>query len=74
MAKTLTDVREISKLAYGFMASRALFAALELRLFGHIAVGGAGDLTEWSLCDRQAVTGALRSKLQPCNRLCFFVA
>ena len=47
MAKALTDVREISKLAYGFMASRALFAALELRLFGHIAAG-ARDLAALS--------------------------
>ena len=39
MAKTLADVREISRLAYGFIASRALFAALELRLFGHVAAG-----------------------------------
>jgi 2-hydroxy-4-(methylsulfanyl)butanoate S-methyltransferase len=29
----LTDVRDISRIAYGFMASRALFAALEIDLF-----------------------------------------
>ena len=57
MAKALTDVREISKLAYGFMASRALFAALELRLFGHIAAG-ARDLDALS-----AATGAAKHRI-----------
>jgi 2-hydroxy-4-(methylsulfanyl)butanoate S-methyltransferase len=32
-----TEVRQISKLAYGFIASKALFAALNLELFGHVA-------------------------------------
>lgn len=41
MAEALTDVRQISKIAYGFMASKALFAALNLRLFGHVADGAA---------------------------------
>lgn len=31
--EAITDVREISRIAYGFMASRALFAALEIDLF-----------------------------------------
>jgi 2-hydroxy-4-(methylsulfanyl)butanoate S-methyltransferase len=35
--KPLEDVRDISRIAYGFMASKALFAALNLDLFGHIA-------------------------------------
>ena len=35
----LTDVREISRIGYGFMASRALFAALDADLFGHLADG-----------------------------------
>ena len=39
MADALTDVRQISKLAYGFMASKALFAALNLELFRHLADG-----------------------------------
>jgi SAM-dependent methyltransferase len=39
MTIPLTDVREISKLAYGFMASKALFSALNLELFGHISKG-----------------------------------
>ncbi|MCH7651859.1 MAG: methyltransferase, partial [Nitrospinae bacterium] len=29
----LTDVRQVSRIAYGYMASRALFAALDLSLF-----------------------------------------
>jgi hypothetical protein len=39
-AAPLDDVRDISKLAYGFMASKTLFVALELDVFGHLA-GGA---------------------------------
>ena len=44
----LTDVRELSRLAYGFMASKALFAALDLELFGHLATAPAdlGQLVE----------------------------
>jgi SAM-dependent methyltransferase len=41
----LTDVRDISRIAYGFMASKALFAALEVDLFGHLA-GGARTRAE----------------------------
>jgi hypothetical protein len=39
MPAPLTEVRQISKLAYGFMASKALFAALNLEIFGHISRG-----------------------------------
>ena len=35
----ITDVRDISRIGYGFMASQALFAALELDVFGHLAGG-----------------------------------
>ena len=35
--RPIQDVREISRIAYGFMASKALFAALELDLFGRLA-------------------------------------
>src|SRR5207245_8089309 len=35
----ITDVRDISRIAYGFMASRALFAALEVDVFGRLAAG-----------------------------------
>lgn len=39
MVAALTDVRDISRIGYGFMASRALFSALEADLFGHLAAG-----------------------------------
>ena len=42
--KPLEDVREISALTYGFIASKALFAAVELDLFTKIA-GGADTLS-----------------------------
>jgi 2-hydroxy-4-(methylsulfanyl)butanoate S-methyltransferase len=35
----ITDVREIARIGYGFMASRALFAALDADVFGHLADG-----------------------------------
>ena len=35
----VTDVRDISRLAYGFMASKALFVALDLDLFTQLAQG-----------------------------------
>ena len=38
--KPVEEVREISAITYGFMASKALFAALEFDVFTHIA-GGA---------------------------------
>jgi hypothetical protein len=37
--KPIEDVRGISAITYGFMASKALFAALEFDLFTHIAQG-----------------------------------
>jgi hypothetical protein len=37
MPEALTDVRQISRIAYGFMASKALFAALDLGLFDLMA-------------------------------------
>ena len=37
MADPLTNVRDISRIAYGFMASKVLFAALDLDLFGLLA-------------------------------------
>ncbi len=33
----ITDVREISRIAYGFKASKALFVAMELDLFGRLS-------------------------------------
>lgn len=35
----VTDVRDISRIAYGFMASKALFAALNLDLFSRLSDG-----------------------------------
>ena len=39
MPLPITDVRDVSKLAYGFMASKALFSALNIELFGLISRG-----------------------------------
>ena len=36
MVKPIEDVRAISQIAYGFIASKALFVALDLDLFGHL--------------------------------------
>lgn len=47
----VTDRRGLSQLAYGFMASKALFAALGIDLFTHLA---AGPRTPDELC---ATTG-----------------
>ena len=38
-AKPIEDVRDISAITYGFMASKALFAALDFDLFTHIDRG-----------------------------------
>ena len=35
----LRDVREIARVAYGFMASKVLFAALHLDVFSRVADG-----------------------------------
>jgi len=35
----LTDVRDISRIAYGFMAAKALFGALNLDVFSRLASG-----------------------------------
>ena len=37
--KPIEDVRDISAIAYGFMASKALFAALDFDLFTRIQSG-----------------------------------
>jgi 2-hydroxy-4-(methylsulfanyl)butanoate S-methyltransferase len=44
-ARPIVDVREISAITYGFMASKALFSALEFDLFTHIAHGAASAST-----------------------------
>lgn len=58
MAAPITDVRQISHIAYGFMASRALFAALNLELFGHI-LNGATELKALS-----SATGVAEKRLE----------
>lgn len=39
MEKPISNVREISRIAYGFIASKALFTALHLDLFGLLSDG-----------------------------------
>ena len=56
-AKQVEEVREISAITYGFMASKALFAALEFDVFTRIA-GGAD-----SLPDLAKATGIAENRL-----------
>jgi hypothetical protein len=56
-AKQIEEVQEISAITYGFMASKALFAALEFDLFTHIA----GDAN--SLPALAKVTGIAENRL-----------
>ena len=52
MTEPLTDVRQISHLAYGFLISKALFAALNIELFSYLSEGPA-SLSE--LADKSGV-------------------
>ena len=54
----LTDVRQISRIAYGFMASQALFTALEFGLFSNLS--GASK----SLQDLAGETGIAANRLE----------
>ena len=45
MSDPITDVRDISKLGYGFIVSKALFAALDLDLFSRLS-GNPASLSE----------------------------
>ena len=58
MTNPVTDVRQISHIAYGFMASRALFSALNLGIFAHIS-NGARDLEALS-----TATGVAENRLK----------
>jgi hypothetical protein len=58
MAGPLHNVRDISQIAYGFMASKVLFAALDLDLFGSLA---AAPKTSDQLAGD---TGVLRERLE----------
>jgi SAM-dependent methyltransferase len=63
----ITDVRDISRIGYGFMASRALFAALDADLFGHL---GAGPKSLETLAhDTGLAPGRLRTLLTACVAL-----
>ena len=63
----IKDVREISHIAYGFMASKALFAALHLDLFTRLA---AGPKTLEELARETAiVANRLRTLLTACVSL-----
>src|SRR5271170_8501764 len=64
--RPIEDVREISAITYGFMASKALFAALEFDLFTHIANGADSNGTlaaATSIAENRLVTllAALKS-------------
>jgi SAM-dependent methyltransferase len=60
----ITDVREISRIGYGFMASRALFAALDADVFGHLADGAK------SLDALAGDTGLAPGRLRPLLTAC----
>jgi hypothetical protein len=49
VATPITDVREISRIGYGFRASRALFAALDADVFGRLADGPKPLAALWLL-------------------------
>lgn len=57
----LTDADEISQIAFGFMGSKALFAALELGIFTHLAQGAmtATELAQASKIHEDRVTTLL---------------
>jgi predicted O-methyltransferase YrrM len=63
----LTDVRDISKLAYGFMASKTLFAALEFDVFGRLADGPK------TLVEIATATGIAASRLATLLTACVSV-
>jgi SAM-dependent methyltransferase len=63
----ITDVREISRIGYGFMASRALFAALDMDLFGELA--GSPKSLETLAHDTGLAPGRLRALLTACVAL-----
>ena len=56
--KPIEEVHEISAITYGFMASKALFAALEFDLFTHVAQGAA------SASALAEVTGVAENRLR----------
>jgi SAM-dependent methyltransferase len=67
VATPITDVREISRIGYGFMASRALFAALDADVFGRLA-DGPKPLAALAR-DLDLAPGPLRALLTACVAL-----
>jgi 2-hydroxy-4-(methylsulfanyl)butanoate S-methyltransferase len=63
----ITDVRDISRIGYGFMASRALFAALDVDVFGRLADGP--KTLDALATDLGVVPGRLRALLTACVAL-----
>jgi ubiquinone/menaquinone biosynthesis C-methylase UbiE len=63
----LSDVKDLSGIGYGFIASKTLFAALDLELFTHLADGA---LSADALQRRtEAAPNALRTLLRACTSL-----
>ena len=60
----ITDVREISSIAYGFIASKVLFSALNARLFELLAAGPR------TLADLAAETGVADNRLETLLTAC----
>ncbi len=52
--EAITDVRDISRIAYGFKAAKALFVAIQLDIFGRLS--GAPKTLE-RLCEETGIAG-----------------
>ncbi len=61
MSVPITDVRDISRIAYGFMGSKALFSALNIDVFGHLA--GAPKTLEGLVDDTGVAPNRLKTLL-----------
>ena len=69
--KQIEDVEDISAITYGFMASKALFAALDFDLFTRIAEGinsAAALAKATSISENRLVTLACGSKVRRPDR------
>ena len=63
----LTQVKDLSRIGYGFMASKALFSALDLEIFSHLA---GGPLSADEIQQRtQAAPNGLHTLLRVCTSL-----
>ncbi len=63
----ITDVRDISRIAYGFMASKALFAALNFDIFSRLS-GQQKDISDLS-AETEVTPNRLESLLTACVSL-----